>query len=133
MRRIRRVSVEVIRRELSFSLTRAVATSTTGRHDIPPAKEPDPSANSSQASLCPSCASPLFPLPTGLDGGVAITQRVLEAHGIHSQLSTPGELMVCAKSFEFFAGASSVANLLGPTRMEQQSTDFTDDGGPRHD
>jgi hypothetical protein len=75
----------------------------------------------------------LFLLPAGLDGELAITQRVLEAHGIHSQLSTTGELMVCAKSFQFLAGVSGIANLLGPTRMERQSTDLTDDRDPRHD
>lgn len=133
MRRIRRVSVEVIRRELSLSLTRAVATSATGHHDMPPANEPDPSANSSQTTLCLSCSSPLFLLPAGLDGGVAVTQWVLEAHGIHSQLSTTGELLVCARSFEFLAEASGVANLLGLTRMERPSTDLTDDRGPCHD
>ncbi len=84
-------------------------------------------------TLCPSCASPLFLLPAGLDGGVAITQRVLEAHGIHSQLLSTGELLVCAKSLQFLAEGSGAADLQGSTRLELQSNDPTDDRGPRHD
>ena len=108
VRRTRRVSVEVIRRELSLSLTRHGAAYAHEPNGTP--AEGGHPASTKPAPECSACRSRCFLFPAGNVEDSAIMQRVLEAHAIHNQLLPTGELLVCARSFELHAGTSEVTN-----------------------
>jgi hypothetical protein len=104
MKRIRTVSIELIRREFRLSVTRPVVATTEVRpgeaaqDGIGIQQSPPPPAE------CPACASPWFALPVDAGGQPALVQRALEKHGVHTQLSSTGELFVCSRSFELHTG-----------------------------
>lgn len=101
MRRTRRLSVEVIRRELSLPLTRAGAANAQ-------AHPASPEEDGNLTPECPACRSRWFMLPAGHGEDSAIMQRVLDAHAIHNQRLHTGELLFCARSFELHTGASDL-------------------------
>jgi hypothetical protein len=106
MKRLRRVSVEVIRRELSLSVTRPLAANAGVRPDLPTADNPPSPASPFTSPKCRSCDSPTFVVPVAKGDLPAAIQKTLEQYGVHSQLTSTGDLVVCARSFEPHTGAS---------------------------
>jgi hypothetical protein len=105
MKRTRRISIEVVRRELNLSVKRPVVAGAQSPQDATGQAGQQVQETTSLPTECPSCASPWFVLPAG-DGEVSTTvQRALGKHGIHTRLSPTGELLVCGRSFELHVGA----------------------------
>jgi len=106
----RRVSVELIRRELRLAVTRRAAAAAEARPDTHARNEADAPASAPNPTECPSCASPWFLLPAGGGEEPAMVQRALRQHGIHTLLLPTGELLICGRSFELHTGAFGVPN-----------------------
>jgi hypothetical protein len=99
MRRLRSVSVEVVRRELNLSMTRPFAANAGVRPDVPTADNAQSSASPFPSPKCLSCDSPTFVVSIGKGELPATIQWTLEQCGVHSQLTSTGDLFVCARSF----------------------------------
>jgi len=105
MRRIRRVSIEVIRREFNVSVTRQVVAALEARLENRAQDGREMQESLPPPAECPVCASPWFALSADSGEQAALVQRALRKHGIHTQLSLTGELFVCGRSFELHVGA----------------------------
>ena len=110
MTRIRRFSIEVIRREVNFSHTGATGAPSAARPDATAWDGDEVQESASAPAECPACASPWFVLPADSGEQPPFVQRALEKHGIHTQLSSTGELFVCSRSFELHTGATKTSN-----------------------
>jgi len=108
MTRTRRISIEVVRRELRLSVTRRPAGEV--RPDPAAREEAEVAASAPPPGECPDCASPWFLLPAGGGEEPAMVQRALRQHGIHTLLLPTGELLICGRSFELHTGAFDVPN-----------------------
>jgi hypothetical protein len=106
MTRTRRVSIELIRRELRLLVGKPVAANGETMSQ-PAVRDVHVVQLSPPTPLeCPAGASPWFVLSAGGGDQAAIVQRALGKHGIHTQLSPTGELLVCSRSFELHIRAS---------------------------
>lgn len=120
MKRIRRMSVEVIRRELSLSITRLGVVSAKACTEATTEGMGEPPTTSPLAAECAACRSPWLVLPVGEGEEATVLQRLLETQGIHHQMSTRDELLVCARSFELRADASDKTNAVTPAKAQMQ-------------
>lgn len=132
MRRLRRVSVEVIRRELSLSVTRPLAANSWLRPDVPTADNPPSPASPFPSPKCPSCGSPTFVVSVAKGELPATIQKTLEQYGVHSQLTSTDDLFVCARSFEPHTGASD-ENAAPSTQSEVHSNQTVPGKRPHDD
>jgi hypothetical protein len=132
MRRIRRVSVEVIRRDFSLSITREARPAADKNREAA-AEDKAAQETSAPSSECPLCASPWFPLAMGNSEVPAIVQRALAKHGIHTQLSSIGELLVCGRSFELHIRAVDATNTITPKESQAQRNDLNPGKSTLHD
>jgi hypothetical protein len=108
MKRIRRISIELIRREFDLSVSWPVVAARPQSRSAQDGRErqesPPPPAE------CPVCASPWFALSLGDGEESPMVQRALAKHGIHTQRSSASELLVCRSSFELQTGAIDVTS-----------------------
>jgi hypothetical protein len=93
MKTTKRLSIEFAHREVTVT----IEGSALHGHK----SEPD-AAHAS--SLCPVCGSPWITVMAQMDGDSALsTDRIcnaLEQSGLHLQALSPGQLQICAQSFE---------------------------------
>ena len=123
MKRIRHVSVEMIRRELSLSVTRPVVKNSEERPVASAEDKNDRSSNPLRTPPCSECTSPLFLLQTGGGEDVDIVKRTLQALGIHFQQSSAKELLVCVASFELQSKNSAIPAVTELTRLLETHND----------
>jgi hypothetical protein len=110
MKRIRRISIELISREFNLSVTKPVVAAAEARPGNSAQDGRQVHENPHPWAECPVCASPWFALSADAGEQPALVQRALEKYGIHTQLSPASELLVCQRSFELQAGTVDAKN-----------------------
>ena len=99
MKRIRRISLRVERREVSLSITQ---TGTTSGESCSLQMPTDPA----QPENCPVCGAPWVTVAAqageSVGANTASIHRALQQSGAHVYVSATGELRICSKSFEEF-------------------------------
>jgi hypothetical protein len=133
MIRTRRVSIELIRRELRLSVRRPVAANAQSDSDPAVQEEYEVQRSPPTPLDCPACASPWFVLSIGGSDQPAIVQQALGKHGIHTQLSSTGELLVCGRSFELHIRASDATQTVTSKESQAQRNDLNPGKSTLHD
>ena len=113
MKRVRRISVEIERREVTFSLTRTSG----GAASASPAEAPEVRSrqvtfnestpgigDSPVPAVCPFCGADwvfaMVELGEPSSASVVSLQSALRQLGLHLHVSATGEFRICSKSFE---------------------------------
>lgn len=93
MKRMRRLSIELRRREVTITVQGSTFHVQDADLDTVP---PSPG--------CPACGSPWFtavaPADRGFHSGIHQIHRVLQQSGLHAQVSPAGQLRICERSIE---------------------------------
>jgi hypothetical protein len=97
MKRIRRISLRVERREVSLSITQ---TGTAPGESCSPQMPTD----SAQPENCPDCGAPWITVAAhagdSVGANTASIHRALQQCGAHANICATGELRICSKSLE---------------------------------
>lgn len=88
MKRIRRLTIEIERRALTWSACRGGETNRARVVSVRP------------GTLCPTCGSPCMLLHDANQPEQSYLQAVLESFDLHTHISSSGHLWICQQSFQ---------------------------------